>query len=381
MKKNYFIYTITLLLLSALSCKKEDPKPDQSQAQAPVFAFSGEINGLPISLQAGVNNFFIASSYTMDQNGVYEFNSTFQSKDCSSNCPNTLNISIKDYRPYTAKPTVIDSSIAVGNYLFAAPSGIASRFNQAFIGGLLNNTATIYTWNFGDNTPVVNASTAVVNHTYLNPGAYNVTLTAKDSSGLCVSSITNIVKMGQIDNPLTAIYYPVNTVGDSVIFTAAPTGGVAPYSYSWNFGDGNTSALPGPIHEYAAGGTYLTSLSLTDAIGNTNVQYAYINVQSTPSCASFFHLSTLTPVIDPLSLKGVIVEWTDLNGKLWTSNNDQQTSANSSFKIVSVENYLNNENGEPTKKIKVEFSCKLYNGTNSIEIKNAKSTIAVAYKK
>ena len=380
MKKNYFIYTIAFLLLSAVSCKKEDPKPDQSQAQAPVFAFSGEINGLPISLQAGINDIFISTSYTLDQNGVYEYNSEFRSKNCSSNCPNTLKISIKDYRPSTAKPTVIDSSIAVGNYLFAAPSGIASRFNQTFMGGLLNKTGILYTWDFGDQTPVIQASTYTITHTYLQPGTYNVTLIVKDSS-LCTSSITNAIKLGQTNNTLTATYYPINTTGDSVLFTAAPTGGTAPYSYSWDFGDGNSSTLAGPIHQYASAGTYLTTLSLTDAAGNTNTQRANINVPSTFGCAAFFHPSTLNTVLDPLDLKGITIEWTDPSGKLWTSNNDQQTSANSSFKIVSVENYLNNEDGEPTKKLQVEFSCKLYNGTNSIDLKNAKSTIAVAYKK
>jgi PKD repeat protein len=320
----------------------------------------------------------------LDQNGVYEFSSTFGPKNCSSNCPNTLKISIKDYRPSTAKPTVIDSSIAVGSYLFAAPSGIPSQFSQTFIGGLLNKTGILFTWDFGDQTPVIPTSTYSITHTYVQPGIYNVTLTVKDSS-LCTSVITNAINLGQTNNPLTATYYPVNypvnTVGDSVLFTAAPTGGTGPYSYSWNFGDGNSSTIAGPIHEYASAGTYLTSLSLTDAAGNTNIQYANINVPSTYGCASFFHLSTLSTVLDPLDLKGIIIEWTDPSGKLWTSNNDLQTSANSSFKIVSVENYLNNENGDPTKKIQVELSCKLYNGTNSIELKNAKSTIAVAYKK
>jgi len=136
-----------------------------------------------------------------------------------------------------------------------------------------------------------------------------------------------------------------------------------------------------PIHQYASNGTYLTSLSITDAAGHTDIQYANVNVPITYGCASFFYPSTLTPVIDPLDLSGIVIEWTDANGAVWTSNNDLQTSANSVFKVVSVEDYLNNENGDPTKKIQVEFSCKLFNGANSIEIKNAKSTIAVAYKK
>src|SRR5262249_13267621 len=40
--------------------------------------------------------------------------------------------------------------------------------------------------------------------------------------------------------------------------------------YAWNFGDGGTSALPDPSHDYAHAGTYTVSLTVTDNRGGTN---------------------------------------------------------------------------------------------------------------
>jgi PKD repeat protein len=382
MKTNKFKYMFALMLFSMAACKKQDPKPAVfSRATTPVFTFSGAIGGIPLSLQAGVNDYYISSSYTLNQNGVYLYNSVFKSKNCASNCPNSLSFSIADYRPSTAQVTTIDSAIRTGNYSFAVPSGLPSQFVQSFIGGLINKNGKSFSWNFGDQTPVVTTQTPSITHNYLHSGQYSVTLNVLDSTGQCSSSIANSIKLGQIENSVLASYYPSNLAGDSVLFTSVPTGGTPPYSYLWNFGDGITSTSVSPIYKYAAAGIYSTSLSIKDANGYTDVQHSFVAVQSSLVCASFFRQTTLTTIADPLNLSGIVIEWTDSNGSVWTSNNDKQTSENSSFKIVSVEDYINNENGDPTKKVQVEFSCKLYNGTSAIEITNAKATIAIAYKK
>jgi PKD repeat protein len=382
MKKNYFICLIILISVSITSCKKDDPKPiSQSQAQAPVFSFSGEINGMPLSLQAGMNDYFVSTSYALNQNGVYEFNSSFKNKNCASNCPNSLSISINDYHTSATEHFVIDSAITAGNYQFAAPSGIPAQFVQSFIGGLWNKAGASYSWNFGDNTPVVKTTLPTITHKYEHSGIYNVALTVLDNTGLCTSTIINTIKFGQLENTLLGYYSPANIIGDSVLFTTAAAGGVAPYTYLWDFGDGSVSASSAPIHKYASSGAYSTSLTIKDANGDTDVQHAYVVVQSSSACASYFRPTTLTTVKDSLNLSGITIEWTDPSGVVWTSYNDKQTSENSFFKIISVEDYLPNENGNPTKKMQVAFACKLYNGSAVIELKNATATIAVAYKK
>lgn len=43
------------------------------------------------------------------------------------------------------------------------------------------------------------------------------------------------------------------------------TGGTAPYSFHWNFGDGTTSTVASPNHTYADNGTYTVTVTVTDA--------------------------------------------------------------------------------------------------------------------
>jgi PKD repeat protein len=44
-----------------------------------------------------------------------------------------------------------------------------------------------------------------------------------------------------------------------------------PDSWSWNFGDGNTSNLQNPVHTYAASGTYTVSLTVSNSFGSNSV--------------------------------------------------------------------------------------------------------------
>jgi PKD repeat protein len=50
----------------------------------------------------------------------------------------------------------------------------------------------------------------------------------------------------------------------SVDFSATPSGGLPPYSYSWAFGDGGTSPDANPSHVYKAAGNYTTIVTVTD---------------------------------------------------------------------------------------------------------------------
>jgi hypothetical protein len=50
-----------------------------------------------------------------------------------------------------------------------------------------------------------------------------------------------------------------------VHFSACPAGGVLPYNYSWHFGDGGTSAVKTPTHQYTCVGTFNPSVKVGDA--------------------------------------------------------------------------------------------------------------------
>lgn len=75
-----------------------------------------------------------------------------------------------------------------------------------------------------------------------------------------------------------------STCTGEVQFTDLSTNG--PTSWSWNFGDGNTSTLQNPTHTYSASGTYTVQLTATNAIGNhveTKTNYISVSMPANPT--------------------------------------------------------------------------------------------------
>ncbi|ESU25432.1 hypothetical protein FSS13T_16650 [Flavobacterium saliperosum S13] len=63
----------------------------------------------------------------------------------------------------------------------------------------------------------------------------------------------------------------------TVTFTNETSGGITPYSYLWNFGDGTTSTLENPVHNFVyPGGPYTVTLTVTDS----NVPTQLVSSQS-----------------------------------------------------------------------------------------------------
>ena len=54
----------------------------------------------------------------------------------------------------------------------------------------------------------------------------------------------------------------------SVTFTDNSAGGVKPYKYAWDFGDGSNSTRENPRHRYASADNYTVTLTVTDRVGN-----------------------------------------------------------------------------------------------------------------
>jgi len=55
-------------------------------------------------------------------------------------------------------------------------------------------------------------------------------------------------------------------VDNQVAFTDTSTGG--PTSWQWDFGDGNSSTQQNPVHTYAAAGSYIVVLTVSNAVGS-----------------------------------------------------------------------------------------------------------------
>jgi len=70
--------------------------------------------------------------------------------------------------------------------------------------------------------------------------------------------------------------------GQVVTFTGTASGGTAPYTFSWAFGDGATGTGNPATHTYTASGSYSPGLSVTDSKGATGAASTTVAVTGTP---------------------------------------------------------------------------------------------------
>lgn len=68
----------------------------------------------------------------------------------------------------------------------------------------------------------------------------------------------------------------------NVTFTASANLGKPPYSFAWNFGDGNTSSGPIVTHAYKAAATYTVALTTTDSANQTLGKTHTVTVSALP---------------------------------------------------------------------------------------------------
>jgi gliding motility-associated-like protein len=143
-----------------------------------------------------------------------------------------------------------------------------------------NNVVTIFTthpanivgyiFNFGDGTSAPSGSGATT-HTYSTPGNYNITVTTTDNTGCVTTSLPYVM---HVSGPTAQFTTPVKQACGSLAaqFTdqSVPSAGAPIKTWDWVFGDGGTSSLQNPVHNYTVEGIFSVMLKVTDINGCTD---------------------------------------------------------------------------------------------------------------
>lgn len=343
--------------------------PASKEENSPVFYFSGQIDGKDVVYYAGEAGYYMYGTFIQNPVNVYEFTSHLRRSTCPG-CGNEVKITLTDRKVSgTGAQVSIDSTLSSTNtYSYLVNSTYSVQFNALF-----NGTALAYLWNFGDGTT---SSLANPVHTYTNQGKYNVSLTVS-SINSCVSVINNVQKVGPVDLARASVGIASTSMNAATF--SAQVSGIPPYQYYWQFGDGGVSALAGPQHTYASSGVYPVSLRIIDAGNDTAyANYNFITPSYTLGCAANFSASA-PGLLNVVNTSKVKIEWIDENGVTYTSDHPQQPPQ-STFQILSAEDFEPNENGERTKRVKVKFSCRVYRGSVYKTITNAEAYLAIIYK-
>ncbi len=140
---------------------------------------------------------------------------------------------------------------------------------------LAPSTISKWTWNFGDATPAVVVTAPATpdqTHVYTAPGNYTATLMVETAGG-CKSTVFTfpvVIKANPVANfnlPIACL--PAGAAQFNDMSTAA--GGTI-NQWAWDFGDATTATTQNPLHNYATGGPFNVTLTVTTADGCVNTK-------------------------------------------------------------------------------------------------------------
>lgn len=194
--------------------------------------------------------------------------------------------------PYSVTLTVTSGAGCTNNIVQQVSTIVAPAASFTFVASCANNpvtftdqstvasgTITGWSWNFGDGNT---SSAQNPTHQYASASNYSVTLTVTSDLG-CTSSQTQQVSTTA---PTAAFSAPAVCNGATTVFTDQSTISAGVIStWSWDFGDGGTSALQNPTHVYGNSGNYTVSLTVTSDQGCTNTLTQQVTVNTLPTAA------------------------------------------------------------------------------------------------
>ena len=76
----------------------------------------------------------------------------------------------------------------------------------------------------------------------------------------------------------------VRQMGESIQFQGSASGGLEPYSYLWDFGNGDTSEDQNPVYTYDEIGTYDVTFTVTDSAQQVADDQTTATVNEKPCC-------------------------------------------------------------------------------------------------
>jgi len=360
-------YCLIICCIIIWSSCKDREEPDEKTG-TPVFTLKGNPGSGSIDLAAGVSNYYMSTDYSKDQYQVYTFKGELRKDNCSD-CGPSLKIMLRNYtHQYPFDIAQADASKEYTYYYGVSP--VDSTYTVSLLNTSTGSGTPTHSWTFGNGNGSAQQHPVV---TFNTGGIYTFTSNEFYSNG-CSSVLAQPIFLTptRVGKYIDFNVNPKDTY--LVIFNAIPLDNSA--SISWDFGDFQTGTGALTTHKYAASGIYKVCMQYIKG-ADTAQLCQNVNTKYITACkANFKPYTSLT--IDSLQLSKVTVEWRDESGVLYSSDKIRQP-ATSKFKIIDAKNYTDNEKGQKTRQLTVEFNCTVSNGSSTIELNNMQGVIAIAY--
>ena len=224
--------------------------------------------------------------------------------------------------------------------------------------------ATTYNWNFGDGNT---SNSENPNHSFTSGGNYTVILTVNNGAG-CTNSYSTTVNALNIplnsgiigddgDGNLINCLLPGNpTTSQTVSFLNNTTGAA---SYTWNFGDGNTSTDPNPSHLYTTFGTFPVIMTATGLNGCTITETVSVVFEKFVSASLVLDVTEYSGCV-PLTLSTLTNNSINANSFVWDFGDG---SAPYTSTTITPPNHIYTQAGNYSISLSASNSCNTANTT------------------
>ncbi|MDE1835252.1 MAG: PKD domain-containing protein [Euryarchaeota archaeon] len=134
------------------------------------------------------------------------------------------------------------------------------------------------------------------------PGSSNITASVNASNGLRATSLWVVVPIAPAPTVALSRTPPVGEGATTVGFTSVGSGGTGPFTYFWEFGDGNIGLTRNATHVYALPRNYTATVWFNDSTGSSASASVWVDVTAalsvTTALSSNFTLPHTTVNLD-----------------------------------------------------------------------------------
>ena len=126
--------------------------------------------------------------------------------------------------------------------------------------------AELYVWDLGDGSPIIETSEQTLEYVYDSTGNYTIELIAIDLT-TCNERDTSSIDIEVFNQP--EAFFTFNRDAEYILVDIEFSNLSTPDSliYHWDFGDGDTSSVKNPVHQYTQVGDLEVCLTVTHPIG------------------------------------------------------------------------------------------------------------------
>jgi len=343
------------------TCSKADIGPEPSPN--PVFMVDYQIDSATYSLTAGLQTTYMFTRAELGQDNIWELSGSFADATCpDADCPGSLTF----YWRNNDTGNDFDSTWAIGSFpiYYSTPGLPTFQTNLTLDQG--SSTPAEVIWTINDSVLLMGKE-----QVYGNDGStIRISTEVLDSSGYRFRSSQSFLPAENTFCTRSALRAELDSSMLNLRVTPLGTGS---FTFLWNSGE-TTQSIRVPFNPVD---TY--SVTVTNTAGGCTAMAAFDQL---PAFFSVIESGFVNAAAVRVIPGGPIIEWIDPQGDAWRSDRiAQQPFPVNFFQILELEDYLENENGLPTRKLRVAWSCRVYNEAGASRGMSGEGVIGMGWPK